>query len=154
MTSATNAVEALTLLANGSAAGIMLSTVIGVAPLFLSLPYTRYVQTVQFLRPRFDPAMPALNGLTLVLDLLLASVLADGGARYRFAAAGVLQVAVMVISITRNVPVNKLVMALDPEQEPSDWQKIDPRRRWRDWNFVRTSLALLAFAVNVAAIVS
>jgi len=154
MSSATEAVEALTLLANGSAAGIMLSTVIGVAPLFLALPYTRYVQTVQFLRPRFDPAMPALNGLTLVLDLLLASNLADGGARYGFAAAGVLQVAVMAISITRNVPVNKLVMALDPEREPSDWPQIDPRRRWRDWNFVRTSLALLAFAVNVATIIS
>ena len=154
MSSATEAVEALTLLANGSAAGIMLSTVIGVAPLFLSLSYTRYVQTVQFLRPRFDPAMPALNGLTLVLDLVLACGLADGGARYRFAAAGILQLAVMAISITRNVPVNKLVMTLDAEQEPPDWPGIDPRRRWRDWNLVRTSLALLAFAINVTTIIS
>jgi len=154
VSSATGAVEAVTLLANGAAAGIMLSTVIGVAPLFLALPYTRYVQTAQFLRPRFDPAMPALNGLTLVLDLVLASHLADGDARYGFAAAAVLQVAVIAVSITRNVPVNKLVMALDPEREPSDWPRIDPRRHWRDWNLVRTSLALLAFAVNVAIITS
>lgn len=154
MSGATGTVEALTVLANGSAAGIMLSTVIGVTPLYLALPYNRYVQTVQFLRPRFDPAMPALNGLTLVLDLVLASGLATGGTRYGFAVGAALQAAVMVISITRNVPVNRLVMSLDPEREPADWSQIDPRRRWRNWNVARTSLALLAFAINVATIIS
>jgi uncharacterized membrane protein len=153
MTGPAHLVAALATLSNGVAAGIMLSTVIGIAPMFLSLPYGRYVQTVRFLWPRFDPTMPITNGLTLALDVLLAAALAgEARARAAFAAAAVLQAAVMGISITRNVPVNRLVYGLDPDSEPADWARIDPRRRWRRWNIVRTSLALLAFVVNVAGV--
>jgi uncharacterized membrane protein len=154
VSAAAQAVAAAAALANGVAAGIMLSTVIGIAPMFLSLPYGSYVRSVQFLWPRFDPAMPVANGLTLALDVLLAAVLADAGAaRAGFAAAGALQAVVMGISITRNVPVNRMVKGLDPEREPSDWARIDPRRRWRTWNQIRTAVALLAFATNVITIV-
>ncbi|MFG1751955.1 anthrone oxygenase family protein [Streptosporangium sandarakinum] len=142
-------VAAVAVLANGVAAGIMLSTVIGIAPMMLSLPYGRYVQLVQFMWPRFDPIMPITNGATLVLDVLLAAVLVEGPARWAFAAAALLQAAVMGVSVTRNVPVNRMVRALDPDRQPSDWESIDPRRRWRAWNAFRTSLALLAFLVNV-----
>ncbi|MFC4121820.1 DUF1772 domain-containing protein [Nonomuraea zeae] len=143
-------VAVLAAVLNGIAAGIMLSTVIGIAPMMLALPYGRYVQLVQFLWPRYDPIMPVTNGATLVLDVLLATALAEPGpARLGYGAAAVLQAAVMGISITRNVPVNRMVKGLDPEQRPGDWADIDPRRRWRAWNTVRTSLALLAFVVNV-----
>jgi len=45
---------ALATVVNGVAAGIMLSTVIGIVPMMRALPYTGYVQMVQFMRPRFD----------------------------------------------------------------------------------------------------
>lgn len=139
--------------ANGIAAGIMLSTVIGIVPMFLALPYGRYVQAVQFLRPRYDPAMPIMNGCALVLDITLAVTARDAAAATAFAAAAAALGSVMAISITKNVPVNRLVMALDPQRQPDGWTQLDPRSRWRTWNIIRTALALAAFATNVVAAV-
>jgi len=48
----------------------------------------------------------------------------------------VLLVGVMTVSITRNVPVNRLVSRLDPPSAV-DWASIDPRP-WRRWNLIRT----------------
>ncbi|GAA2273863.1 MULTISPECIES: DUF1772 domain-containing protein [Kitasatospora] len=140
-------------LTNGIAAGIMASTVIGIVPMMLSLSFERYVQTVQFLWPRYDPIMPLTNGFTAVLDLVLAFVAEDSTARTGFAAAAVLLLCVMAISITKNVPVNRYVKSLDPGNQPADWASRDPRRRWRNWNATRTSIALLAFTVNILATV-
>ncbi len=138
---------------NGVAAGIMLSTVIGIVPMMLAMPYDRYVQTVQFLWPRYDPLMPILNGSALALVVFSAVAVGDVPARPVLVLAVVLLATVMTISITRNVPVNRLVSSLDSERQPTDWARIDPRSRWRAWNLVRTVLALLAFATNVTATV-
>ncbi|MCO1580342.1 DUF1772 domain-containing protein [Crossiella sp. SN42] len=137
-------------LANGVAAGIMLSTVIGIVPLMLALPYGQYVQLVRFLWRRYDPIMPALNGGVLLLDLLLAALAPQGRAAHT--AAAVLLAAVVLISVSRNVPVNRYVTALDPAHRPADWARRDPRRRWRNWNLLRTGLATLAFLLNLIAL--
>jgi uncharacterized membrane protein len=136
---------------NGIAAGIMLSTVVGIVPMMLTMPYDRYVRTVQYLWPRYDPLMPLLNGGALVCAALSAAVVGGVSARPPLIAAAVLLAAVMIISITRNVPVNRLVSRLDPARPPADWTSVDPRGRWRAWNLIRTVLALLAFAANVTA---
>ncbi|MET9078411.1 DUF1772 domain-containing protein [Streptomyces sp. NPDC004232] len=143
----------LALLANGITVGIMVSTVIGIAPMMLSLSYERYVQTVQFLWPRYDPVMPLSNGMTVLLDLVLALAVPNNIARAGFAAAAMLLLCVMAISITKNVPVNRYVKSLDPASEPANWSQRDPRRRWRAWNTTRTSVALLAFVTNILATV-
>lgn len=140
------------LLANGIAAGIMVSTVIGIVPMMLTLPYERYVRTVQFLWPRYDPVMPMMNGLTVLLDAVLV-IVTDGPARAAFGCSFLLLVTVMAISITKNVPINRYVKALDPDRRPGGWERDDPRRRWRNWNTTRTCLAVAAFAVNVTAVV-
>jgi uncharacterized membrane protein len=136
---------------NGVAAGIMLSTVIGIVPMMLAMPYDRYVRTVQFLWPRYDPLMPILNGSALVLVAVSAAVVGRAPSRPPLVAAGVLLAVVMAISVTKNVPVNRFVTGLDPQDEPEEWPRLDPRARWRTWNLVRTMLALLAFAANVTA---
>ena len=138
---------------NGVAAGIMLSTVIGIVPMMLAMPYDRYVRTVQFLWPRYDPLMPVLNGGALLLAGFSAVAAGPGPARPALTLAAVLLAAVMTISITKNVPVNRLVAGLDADRQPADWARIDPRQRWRAWNLVRTVLALLAFATDVTATV-
>lgn len=153
MSAVVHTLAGIAALSNGVAAGIMLSTVIGIAPMFLSLPYPRYVQTVQFLWPRYDPVMPLTNGATLVLDIVLC-LTAPAPARPGYVLAAVLLLVVMAISITKNVPVNRYVSRLDPDAPPTDWPARDPRRRWRDWNLVRTLLALTAFGTNVVAALS
>ena len=68
------------------------------------------------------------------------------------AVAAALLLAVMAISITKNVPVNRFVSGLDPAAPPADWDRLDPRVRWQRWNTTRTGLAVLAFAANVTAV--
>ncbi|WP_449353343.1 hypothetical protein [Streptomyces shaanxiensis] len=38
----------------------------------------------------------------------------------------------------------------DPRRLPDDWT--DPRPLWRRWHLLRTSLAVMALAVNAAAV--
>ena len=135
---------------NGVAAGIMLATVIGVVPLFVASDYGQYVRMVQFMWPRYDPTMPILNSVSLVVDLVMAAW-QPAAARPWYLLAAVLLGVVMFISITRNVPVNKYVSRLDPANEPADWATVDPRLGWQRWNLIRTVVALCAFGVNLIA---
>jgi uncharacterized membrane protein len=139
--------------ANGVAAGIMLSTVIGIVPMMQVLPYGRYVQTVQFLRPRFDPVMPITNGSALVLDVALAAVSGGAAARAAFGLAAALLGSAMAVSIIKNVPINRYIMSLDSGRQPDDWTRLDPRSGWRRWNLIRTALATAAFVTNIVATV-
>ncbi len=143
---------AVTLLANGVAVGVMVSTVIGLAPMSLAVPYETYVRTVQFLWKRYDPLMPALNATACVLGLVLVAVVDDATARTLFGTAAALLLVVMAISVMKNVPINRYVMSLDPQHPPADWARADPRVRWRNWNLLRTALAVLAFVVNVGTV--
>lgn len=130
----------------------MVSTVIGLAPMQLAVPYETYVGTIQFLWKRYDPFMPVLNALAFVLDLVLALTVAQPPARILFVAAAVLLVMVMAISVVKNVPINRYVMSLDPLHQPPDWAQTDPRVRWRNWNLIRTALAMLALLANLSAV--
>jgi uncharacterized membrane protein len=151
MTQLVHVTGALAAVLNGVAAGIMLSTVIGIVPMMLTMPYQRYVQTVRFLWPRYDPLMPILNGTALVLVVVSAALAGRAPSRPAFVVAAVLLATVVTISITKNVPVNRFVSGLDPGEQPGDWSRLDPRARWRTWNLVRTALALLAFTSTVTA---
>lgn len=143
-------VAPMAILANGVAAGVMFSTVIGIAPLMLVLPYDRYIQAIQFLWPRYDPLMPITNGAAFLLDVAIAALATNGLGRVSFGLAAALLAAVISISVIKNVPINKYIASLDPARQPPDWADRDPRVRWRNWNLARTSLALLALVVNVA----
>jgi len=148
------ALLAVAILANGLGTGVMLSTVIGMVPMKLALPYDRYVEMIQFMWPRYDPFMPIMNALAFVVDVVLAATTGDGTARPYLIAAAILLATVMVISVVKNVPINKYVTKLDPARQPDDWDTADPRRRWRSWNMLRTGFAVLALAANILAAVS
>ena len=145
---------ALLVVANGIALGIMLSTVIGIVPYMLAQPYEGYVRMVKFLWPRFDPVMPALNGSVLLADIVAAALARTDAQRAGFAVAAGLLAVVMGISVTKNVPINRFVTSLNAATEPTDWPRLDPRRRWRQWNLYRTSVALVAFVVNVLTVMA
>lgn len=142
----------LAVLTNGVAAGVMFSTVIGIVPMTSTLPYDRYVQTIRFLWPRYDPFMPIANAAAFVLDAIVAILAGDATARAVFIVAAVLLGTVMAISVVKNVPINKYVTSLDPARQPPDWADRDPRVRWRNWNLLRTSLALVALTANVVGV--
>ncbi len=140
----------LALLGSGIGSGVMFSTVIGVAPMTLVLSYERYVETIRFLWPRYDPFMPITHVVTFACDVALLFLVPDGRAFFGVAAG--LLATVMIISVVKNVPINRYVTSLDPLNPPPDWADRDPRVRWRNWNRIRTGLALLALGANLCAV--
>ncbi|MFB0619293.1 anthrone oxygenase family protein [Streptomyces sp. AGS-58] len=137
----------LALVGSGMAAGGLMIASLGGAPLLLSLPVERYVPVHQFLVTRFDPFMPICMITAMLCDAALA-VLGTGRVPAAAGTAGVLLLAAIVVSVTRNVPINKWVGSLEPGAVPLDWDRLDPRVRWRNWNLVRTALAVAALLAN------
>jgi hypothetical protein len=146
----TNLLATLAVVLNAIAAGALLGSTVGPVPLLLALPPDGYIRAKQFLTPRYDPAMPIIIVATTLLDAVLV-LLAPGTARLTFAVAAVVLVLVVVISLTKNVPVNNWELTLDPAALPSDWADRDPRPAWLRWHVIRTALLTLALVVAVAA---
>jgi hypothetical protein len=144
----------LALLANGVAAGVMLGNAIGLGAFAIELPYARYVDLIKFMWPRYDPLLPILNVLAFGLDIAIAVAVrgqqATTGAPGLFGTSAALLAVLMAISVTKNVPINKYVTALDPASEPADWPQRDPRASWKKWNQVRVVLALAALLAGLA----
>ncbi|MCW3840378.1 DUF1772 domain-containing protein [Micromonospora yasonensis] len=142
----------IVLVSNGMAAGGLMIAVLGGAPLMFVLPVGQYITVEQFLTTRFDPFMPICLVTTILLDGSLAFVAPDAPSRRLFALASLLTACAITVSITRNFPINRWVRTLDPERIPENWDEVDPRKRWRNWNFVRATLTILALLVNVTAV--
>jgi uncharacterized membrane protein len=140
------------LLFSGLAAGGLMISALGGAPLLLSLPTDRYIPVHQFLVTRFDPFMPISLCGALVFDVALVFTAPSAASRALHGVAAALLAAAMTVSLTRNVPINRWISTLDPDRPPEDWARVDPRVRWRNWNLVRTIFAVAALAVNVAAV--
>jgi uncharacterized membrane protein len=142
----------ITLFTGGLAGGALVLSVLGGAPLLLALPVDRYITVHQFLVTRFDPFMPVNLAIAFAGDLTIAVTASADGVRTLGAVAAALYLAVMYVSLTRNVPINKWIAAVDPEAVPADWAELDPRKRWSDWNRVRSGLAVAGLLVNVLAV--
>ena len=144
-----NFVIPVVLLVNGLAAGVLVGTELGGFPLMAALPADRYVQAHAFFSTRYDPFMPACLVLTVLGDAVLAAV-TSGGPSALHALAGIAALGTVVISLTKNVPLNKWVRTVDPRNPPDDWQ--ERRRRWGQWNRRRAVMVTLALALNCAAL--
>ncbi len=142
----------LVLLANGLAAGVLMGTQLGGWPLLDTLPAPRYVQAHGFFSTRYDPFMPLCFLATVLGDGVLALVAEKTGAQVLFGTAGLLAAGTIAISLVKNVPVNKWIRTLDPENLPDDFAERDPRRHWGGWNRARTASATSALLVNCVAV--
>ncbi|MBO7939102.1 MULTISPECIES: anthrone oxygenase family protein [Streptomyces] len=138
------------LFAGGLAAGGLAISVLA-APLFTTLPTGMYVPVHKGLVTRFDPFMPVSLLSCLLCDLALAALGDRTAVRLLAALAALLLAAAMTVSLTRNVPINRWLSTLDPQDLPADFDRLDPRERWIRWNRVRGSLAVAALLTNVAA---
>ncbi|MCQ4083781.1 DUF1772 domain-containing protein [Streptomyces sp. RB6PN25] len=142
----------LVVLLNGLAAGVLLGTQLGGFPLLASLPADRYVHAHAFFAGRYDPWMPICLMGTLVGDIALA-VAAAQSAAVLFTAGAVLAAAVSVISWTKNVPTNRWVRSLDPDNLPDDFDGLERREVWGMWNRRRAVMTIAALVVNCSALV-
>ncbi|QNP69671.1 DUF1772 domain-containing protein [Streptomyces roseirectus] len=142
----------LVLLLNGLAAGVLFGTQLGGFPYLASLPADRYVEAHAFFGTRYDPAMPLCLVGTVGCDTALAFLAPEPVARAAFAVAAVLAAATSVISVAKNVPVNRWMRTLDPEDLPADFADRDPRHDWGAWNRRRSLLTIAALLINCAAL--
>lgn len=142
----------LLLLLNGLAAGVLFGTQLGGQPYLASLPYDRYVQAHAFFGTRYDPAMPICLVGTFLLDVLLAVTAPEAAARALFALGAALAVTTAVISVVKNVPVNRWMRTLDPDNLPADFPDKDPRKTWGAWNSRRSVLTISALVANCLAL--
>lgn len=138
----------MALIASGMAAGGLMIASLGGAPLLLHLSYEKYVPVHQFLVTRFDPFMPACMMFAMVCDWLLTAFASPAAGHALAAGAGALLVGAIVISLTRNVPINRWVHTLRADSMPPNWESLDPRTRWRNWNLARTTLGVAALLLN------
>lgn len=138
----------LALVSSGLAAGGLMISALGGAPLLMTLPVAQYIPVHQFLVTRFDPFMPITLCTALICDVAMAVLTAGTLSGVLAAAAAAFLAAAMAVSLTRNVPINRWVGRLDPDRIPANFAEVDPRVRWRNWNRVRTTLAVAALASN------
>ncbi|GAA3582847.1 hypothetical protein GCM10022222_79550 [Amycolatopsis ultiminotia] len=142
----------LVLLANGLASGVLIWGLLGGWPLMRSLSNERYVQLHAFFATRYDPFMPACMLVTIAGDALLGWRLPGGASVVLVVAAAALTGCGIVVSLVKNVPVNKWVLSLDPENLPADFPERDPRMGWGWWNRQRSLLVIAAFLANCVAL--
>jgi uncharacterized membrane protein len=142
----------LAVLGTGLAAGGLMISALGGAPLLLTLSTEQYIPIHQFLVTRFDPFMPIALMTGLGADVALTATAPNAAARALAGTAAVLLLAAVAVSVTKNVPINRWVSRLDPQSPPANWATVDPRLRWRNWNLVRTALAVLALVCNAAVV--
>jgi uncharacterized membrane protein len=139
--------EVAVLLGSGTVAGVLFAVALSTLPALIAMPPGRYIYAHKLLGRNWDPTMPAIVLGSTVLDIVLAFT-ATGAAL--FAVAAVLLAGVSVVSHFANVPINKVMRTLDPDDMPERFD--DPRPLWRRWHHLRTALALLALLVNATAI--
>lgn len=142
----------LVLLLNGLAAGVLFGTQLGGFPYLASLPADRYVNAHAFFGTRYDPAMPICLVGTIACDVALAIGAPVAGARTLFAVAALLALVTAAISVIKNVPVNRWMRTLDPDNLPGDFAERDPRKVWGAWNRRRSWLTIAALALNCTAL--
>jgi len=97
-----------------------------IVPMMLTMPYDRYVRTVQFLWPRYDPMMPFLTRRPGVCRSWPPRGPGRAG-RSTLIAARCCCVGVMTVSITAMFRSTGWGVRLDPAHRRVDWASIDPR---------------------------
>ncbi|MEW1837833.1 DUF1772 domain-containing protein [Nonomuraea angiospora] len=122
-----------------------------IAPSVARLPGPAYVRHWQALNVDYGRAMPPLLMAGIVAMIVVSAVswrrgwLVFGVS----AAALILVILTVVLTLAGLEPLNRIADAWDPDQLPADWQ--ESRRRWLNLHLIRTALALAAFACLITA---
>jgi uncharacterized membrane protein len=140
----------LVVVTSGVVAGVLFGFAVSVLPAFFAMPPDRFVYATKLIGRNWDPMMPIIVITSTVVDLVLAFVAPAGVTVTLFVIASVLLVGVSVVSHWCNVPINRRVKQVDPENMPADWR--DPRPLWRRFHLLRTTLAIIAVALNAVAL--
>jgi len=97
------------------------------------------------------PVLVVVSGVSTALVVGLSAATRRGPVLVLSALALLLWIAVIVVTLRYNVPVNELAAGWDPASPPADWEAL--RDRWHFGQTVRTPLAVGSFACLAIAAV-
>ena len=121
----------------------------GVQPALTALADHPHLLARQSLVRRLRVVVPAIMVPT-VLAAIAVLVVAGGGPGFAFRIAGMAALVVFVLaSFLGTVPINIRVNDWNPEAPPADWKQVVTR--WQRIDVLRSSAALLAFALFLVA---
>lgn len=133
----------------GLLAGIYVSTVIHDHRI-ADLSAREYVALHQMRDKTFRKVMPVIGLTTLALVVLsTVFVLVPGPPRTLGSVAAALLLLDIVLTVTRQVPLNARIQSWTDTTIPDDWSRT--RDQWARQHLVRTGLCLVAYACFLAA---
>jgi uncharacterized membrane protein len=112
-----------------------------------SLPAISWVRYRQAKERVFGRVMPPML-FAAILASAIGAILTTH--RAALGCATLLLVAVLAVTLKIHLPLNHAIDAYLPEAPPDDWGTA--RTSWRRWHWVRTVLAVAAFAVTAGAL--
>ena len=139
----------LAVLMAGLVAGLLFGTVLEHEQLKV-LPAKPWVLARQSIDAVFSRLMPWLWNTTLLL-LAAAAYLTHGHARWLFAAAALILLAGIVVTLIIEVPLNKQIALWTQETIAPEWASV--RDRWVRFHAVRTVAGVVAFVCALAGLV-
>ena len=140
------------LLCGGISVGGLTASVVAAVPLRMSLPPSQAVYAHQFMVSRLDKLMPACLVVTMLSVTVAGFAVPSPAARVLCLLAAALQLAALVLSVVKLVPINTWLAQLDPANLPVDYAERDPRDRWRAYNLIRAGFVLTAWALIAVAV--
>jgi uncharacterized membrane protein len=138
------------LLVSGLVAGVFFDVAIAMMPAFFAMRPGSYVEANNMIGEHYHPVMPIIVNIATISDLLLGIMSDSPSRQVLFFVAFAALVGVQLVSQFGNVPINKRMLKIDPEDVPEDWG--DPRKLWSNWHFLRTAFAAIAFVINGTAV--
>ena len=140
------------LITSGVLAGGMVLVAAALVPTFRVLPTPASVQLHQTIDRYINRYITPDTGVTIVLSVLLVALSDETATRVFVGIGGLLCVAVTLISVRSNVPINKAIGNWQLDALPDDARGI--HRRWARSHLVRTVAGVLALVSFAAAAVS
>jgi uncharacterized membrane protein len=138
----TSAITAISALLSGLIAGQMLAIALA-NHAARELPETTWTLRFQVEDKLFTKTMP-LSLLLPLFGLICSAFLTLSTQRGMFSAAGALEVVVLVITMTVEVPINTQVQSWQAGSAPRTWMAI--RDRWLRYHWLRTVVGVCSFA--------
>lgn len=146
----TETLHIVALLGTGIVTGVFFAVAVSVLPTLFALPPGQYVRVHRLLGKGYHPAMPLIVNAATLADLVLL-IVGGGTARVLSAVAFAAMIGVQCVSHLCNVPINRALRGVDPDDLGAGWT--DPRPAWRGWHLLRTGCASLALLTTSAAAV-
>ena len=147
-------VRFVALLSTGLLAGIFPGDRVGPGFARPVLPTSSFVQLQQIQHLHFVRFMPVLQIAAVLSTLIWLFLLRSGVRSSQFlllALAAVGLVAVFVLTITINVPINNTLMTWTASAPPPDAMEI--WKRWEQINTIRAIIAPIAFGLEVLGLI-